>query len=49
MSDFELIGIPKAVIVGKNLKDKKVQIVKRDDLQKIDVDMDEAVKKVMEL
>jgi prolyl-tRNA synthetase len=49
MSDFELIGIPKAVIVGKNLKDKRVQIVKRDDLQKIDVDMYEAVKRVMEL
>jgi len=49
MSDFELIGIPKAVIVGKNLKDKKVQIVKRDDLQKIDINMDEAVKRVMEL
>jgi hypothetical protein len=37
------------VLVGKNLKDKKVQIVKRDDLQKIDVDMDEAIERVMEL
>ncbi len=49
MSDFELIGIPKAVIVGKKLKDKEVQIVKRDTLEKIDVKSDEAIKKVLEV
>ena len=49
MSDFELIGIPKAVIVGKNLKDGKVQIVDRDSLEKTDVLADEVLEKVMEL
>ncbi|HIO90891.1 MAG TPA: proline--tRNA ligase [Campylobacterales bacterium] len=49
MGDFELIGIKKAVIVGKNLKDGSVQIVKRDDLEKIDVAMGDVVLKVMEL
>ncbi len=49
MSDFELVGIPKAVIVGKNLKEGKVQIVTRETLEKADIDMEKAVEKVMEL
>ena len=40
MSDFELIGIPKAVIVGKKLKENIVQIVDRKTLQKKDIDAD---------
>ncbi len=48
MSDFELIGIPKAVIVGKKLKDGEVQIVKRATLEKIDVKSDEVLQKVIE-
>jgi len=46
MSDFELIGIPKAVIVGKKLKDGEVQIVSRDTLEKVDVKSDEVLKKL---
>ncbi len=49
MSDFELIGIPKAVIVGKKLKDGEVQIVKRATLEKIDVKTDEVMQRVLEL
>ena len=48
MSDFELIGIPKAVIVGKKLKDGEVQIVKRATLEKIDVKADEAIERILE-
>ncbi len=40
MSDFELVGIPKAVIVGKKLKENIVQIVDRKTLQKKDIDAD---------
>ena len=46
MSDFELIGIPKAVIVGKKLKDGEVQIVSRDTLEKVDVKSDEVIEKL---
>ena len=48
MSDFELIGIPKAIIVGKNLKDGKVQIVDRESLEKTDIDKDKVLQKVLE-
>jgi len=47
MSDFELIGIPKAIIVGKNLKNDIVQIVDRESLEKIDVAKDEVIEKVL--
>ena len=41
MKDFELIGFPYAVIVGKNLKDGKVQLVNRKTLEKEDVAKEE--------
>ena len=47
MSDFELIGIPKAVIVGKKLKDGIVQIVDRKTLDKVDVDKDRVLEEVL--
>ena len=47
MSDFELIGIPKAVIVGKKLKDGIVQIVDRKTLEKVDVNKDEILNEVL--
>jgi len=46
MKDFELIGIPLAVVVGKNLSDGKMEIVMRDGLQKYEVDAAEIVEEV---
>ena len=43
IKDFELIGFPYAVIVGKGLKEGKVQVVDRKTLQKVEIDK-EAVK-----
>lgn len=48
IGDFELIGIQKAVIVGKNLQKGIVEIVKRDDLIKVEVNSNDIVKKIME-
>ena len=41
MKDFELIGFPYCVIVGKNLKDGVVQFVDRKTLEKVDVPKEE--------
>jgi prolyl-tRNA synthetase len=49
MGDFELIGFPYGVIVGKKLTDGIVEIVDRKTLQKIEVQKHEVVAKLMEL
>ena len=49
MGDFELIGFPYGVIVGKKLDDGIVEIVDRKTLQKIEVQKHEVVSKLMEL
>lgn len=49
MGDFELIGFPYGVIVGKKLADGIVEIVDRKTLQKIEVQKHEVVAKLMEL
>jgi len=49
MGDFELIGFPYGVIVGKKLADGIVEIVDRKTLQKIEVQKHEVVSKLMEL
>lgn len=41
MSEFELIGIPYAILVGKGLKDGKVELIKRDGLEKSETDISE--------
>jgi len=41
MKDFELIGFPYAVIVGKNAIDGKVEVVNRDNLDKIEIGIGE--------
>ena len=41
MADFELIGIPKAVVVGKNLANGSVEVVTREGVVKQTVDKDE--------
>jgi prolyl-tRNA synthetase len=47
MKDFELLGFPQAVIVGKGLVDGEVQIVERKTLQKSVVNKDEVLEKLV--
>ncbi|MBP7769626.1 MAG: proline--tRNA ligase [Aliarcobacter sp.] len=49
MSDFELIGFPYAVVIGKKLADGFVEIVNRKTLEKTDVKIEEATAKILEL
>ncbi len=48
ISDFELFGFPKAVIVGKGLTEGKVQIVDRQTLEKEDVGVKDLLVKLTE-
>ena len=49
MGDFELIGFPYAIIIGKKLEDGLVEIVDRKTLEKFEVKIEEAVSKILEL
>ncbi len=49
IKDFELIGYPVGVIVGKGLKEGKVQLVDRKTLEKKDVAKEEALQKIVEM
>ncbi|MBF7064759.1 proline--tRNA ligase [Aliarcobacter butzleri] len=49
MSDFELLGFPYAIVIGKKLEDGLVEIVDRKTLEKIDVKVDEVISKILEL
>jgi len=49
IKDFELIGFPYAVVIGKKLKDGIVEIRNRKTLEKIEVKSDEVYQKLMEL
>ncbi|MCT7616165.1 proline--tRNA ligase [Aliarcobacter butzleri] len=49
MSDFELLGFPYAVVIGKKLEDGLVEIVDRKTLEKIDVKVDKVISKILEL
>lgn len=49
MGDFELIGFPYAVVVGKKLQDGKVEIVDRKTLEKTEVAVGDAALKLQEL
>ena len=49
IKDAELIGFPYTVIVGKNLKDGKVQILDRAKDEKIEIGTDEVLAKLKEL
>ncbi len=48
MSDFELLGIPYAIIVGKKIKDGIVEIVNRRTLEKEEIALESASEKIME-
>jgi len=49
IADFELVGFPICVIVGKKLKDGKVEVRDRKTGEKFEVEADMAFEKVMEL
>lgn len=46
MGDFELIGFPYAVVVGKKLQDGIVEIVDRKTLEKEEVDIKRVTEKL---
>ncbi len=43
MKDFELIGFPYALIIGKSLKDDKVELIERKTLKKTMIDKDKII------
>jgi prolyl-tRNA synthetase len=47
MKDFELIGIPLAVVIGKNLSEGKVEIISRDGLEKEEIESDKILDEVL--
>jgi len=49
IKDFELIGFPYAVVIGKKLKDGIVEIRNRRTLEKIEVKSDEVYERLMEM
>lgn len=49
MSDFELIGFPYAIIVGKKLSENQVEIVNRKTLEKTEVSIENAVAQLQSL
>ena len=49
IGDFELIGFPYAVVIGKKLADGLVELVDRKTLEKTDVKIEEVTAKILEL
>ena len=49
MGDFELIGFPYAIVVGKKLQDGLVEIIDRKTLEKIEVKVEEVTSKMVAL
>ncbi len=49
MKNFELIGTPLALVIGKNLSDGNVEIVKRDGLEKMVISTDDILTKLKEI
>ncbi len=49
MGDFELLGFPYAIIIGKKLAEGMVELVDRKTLEKTEVKLDEVVAKILEL
>ncbi|MDE5603934.1 MAG: proline--tRNA ligase, partial [Helicobacter sp.] len=48
MADFELIGIPYAVIVGKGLNEGNIEFIQRKNLLKEKLNMGDAIEKILE-
>jgi prolyl-tRNA synthetase len=49
MKDYELLGIPKAIIIGKKLNDGLVEVITRDGLNKQDVSSDKIIEFAKEM
>lgn len=49
MKDFELIGTPLALVIGKNLADGFVEIIKRDGLEKLTIPAENIVEELEKL
>ncbi|WP_198305433.1 proline--tRNA ligase [Arcobacter vandammei] len=49
MGDFELIGFPYAIIVGKRASENIVELVDRKTLEKLEISANEVVSKILEL
>ncbi|BCD68225.1 proline--tRNA ligase [Nitratiruptor sp. YY09-18] len=49
IKDFELIGYPYGIIVGKGLKEGKVQIIDRKTLEKTDSEKEQVFEKILEI
>ncbi len=49
MGDFELLGFPYAIVIGKKLPEGFVEIVDRKTLEKTDVKIEEVVSRILEL
>jgi len=49
MKDYELLGIPYAIIVGKKIEDGLVEVVNRTTLEKQEVSVDDIEQKILEL
>jgi prolyl-tRNA synthetase len=49
IKDFELIGFPYAIVVGKKLKDGVVEVRERRGLSRVEVQADEVFDKIMEM
>jgi len=47
MKDFELIGFPYAIIIGNDIKDNKIELIKRDGLVKEELSLDSAVAEII--
>ena len=48
MKDFELIGMPYAVVIGNDISEGKVELITRDGLEKEEMDLDSLVETIME-
>jgi prolyl-tRNA synthetase len=49
MGDFELIGFPYAIVIGKKLSEGFVEVVDRKTLEKTDVKIEDVLSKIVEL
>ena len=47
MKDFELIGIPLGVVVGKKLADGQVELIVRDGLERMDLALDDVADEIL--
>ena len=47
MKDFELIGTPLALVIGKNLAEGSVELIRRDGLEKQTISIDGLVDAVV--